>query len=173
MARKKEEQTDAAADAQDENAGPLRIGEADTSAADEAAKSAGIVGAGAEASGFASDNQDEDQPTLAELVEADPQVFGVNPSSTYEGRDKALAATDGGRLMPGNLDAILRAREAGTQVPGDGQLMSEEEIDALKAQFVDGIEPAADDPDFDDPNAIFHGDNEVNPNTPTNERVDR
>jgi hypothetical protein len=105
----------------------------------------------------------------------------ANPSSDYPGRDKALAATDSGRLMPGNLDAILRAQHAGTQMPGDAQLMSQDEIDALKAKFVEGIEPpgalsgegtrfVADE---GDPNTVSHGDAEVNPNTPTNERVSK
>lgn len=103
----------------------------------------------------------------------------LNPSADYPGRDKALAATDGGRLMPGNLDAILRARSAGTQVPGDAQLMSAEEIDALKAEFVDGVEPRSGEQGEgtafvkgDNPNAFIH-ENEINPNTPTNERVER
>ena len=107
--------------------------------------------------------------------------IAANPSADYPGRDKALAATDGGRTMPGNLDAILRAQHAGTQVPGDAQLMSQEEIDSLKAQFVDGIEPAGPVSGAGvrfvegegDPNAVSHGDAEVNPNTPTNERVEK
>lgn len=188
---------------------------ADTSAASEAAESAGIVGAGATASGFASDNLGEktlvqdaengiqegpladlgDQ-TEAFLEQGRGKVFtqdeagrgqvsirndiAANPSADYPGRDKALAATEGGRTMPGNLDAILRAQHAGTQVPGDAQLMSQEEIDALKAQFVDGIEPkAANDgagvrfvEKEGDPNAVTH-DKEINPNVPTNERVSK
>lgn len=210
MVDDKDKQTDAA------NAGATPSAPvADTSAASEAAESAGIVGAGATASGFASDNLGEremvqdaengiqdgplaalDQPTEAFLEQGRGKVFTAdaqgrghvairndieaNPSSDYPGRDAALAATDGGRLMPGNLDAILRAQHAGTAVPGDAQLMSQEEIDSLKAQFVDGIEPQAGTAGAGtrfvekegDPNAFTH-EKEVNPNTPTNERVSK
>lgn len=109
------------------------------------------------------------------------QKIAAAPSSDYPGRDKALAATDGGRLMPANLDAILRARFAGTQVPGDAQLMTTEEIDGLKKRFVDDIELFDQSAagagtrfveDEGDPNAFRH-ENEINPNTPTNERVEK
>lgn len=102
--------------------------------------------------------------------------IAANPSADYPGRDQALAATDSGRLMPGNLDAILRAQHAGTQVPGDAQLMSQEEIDALREQFVEGIEPGeantGEGTRFvgEDPNSITH-EKEVNPNIPTDERA--
>ncbi len=198
----KEEQSDAA----DTEAAQVSAVTADTSAADAAAESASIVGAGATASGFASDDGGEttvvqdaengiqdgpladlSDPSASFLEQGRGKVFTqdeqgrghvsirndipANPSSDYPGRDAALAATDSGRLMPGNLDAILRAQHAGTQVPGDAQLMSQEEIDSLKAQFVDGIEPASSEADLDNPNAVFHGKNEVNPNISTNERA--
>lgn len=102
----------------------------------------------------------------------------VNASSTYPGRDALLAATDGGRLMPGNLDAILRADFAGTPMPGDAQLLSKSEIEAIKAEFTadalsaipntgEGTRFAEGD---DDPNSFKH-EKEINPNIPTNEVV--
>jgi hypothetical protein len=203
----KDKQTDAATEATPSAA------VADTSAASEAAESAGIVGAGATASGFASDNLGEktlvkdaengiqdgplarlDEPSEAFLEQGRGKVFtqdeqgrgqvsirsdiAANPSADYPGRDAALAATNGGRDLPGNLDAILRAQHAGTQVPGDAQLMSQEEIDALKEAFVDNIEPKAANSGAGtrfvekegDPNSITH-EKEVNPNIPTNEKA--
>ena len=98
----------------------------------------------------------------------------VNPSSTFPGRDALLAATDGGRLMPGNLDAILRARFAGTPMPGDAQLLSKSEIDALAEEF-SNLEPIAHTGEGirfvegdDDPNSFKH-EKEINPNIPTDE----
>lgn len=100
----------------------------------------------------------------------------VNPSSTFPGRDAILAATEGGRLMPGNLDAILRADFAGTPMPGDAQLLSKEEIASLKEEFSnlkaapntgEGVRFVEGD---DDPNSFKH-EKEINPNIPTDEVV--
>lgn len=182
-------------------------------AAKEAADNAGIMGAGAQATGLPVDEgektivkeatRDTLSGPMADLsADGQAQAFqeqgeakefvvderGVgsatavtkvplNASADYPGRDKALAATDGGKQMPGNLDAILRAKHAGTPLPGDAQLMSAEEIDALEEAFVTGIEPKTTSGEGirfaegdDDPNSIKH-EHEVNPNIPTNERA--
>ena len=97
----------------------------------------------------------------------------INASSTFPGRDALLAATDGGRLMPGNLDAILRADFAGTPMPGDAQLLSKSDIDAIKAEFTSGLDFQKDTGEGtrfvgEDPNSFKHED-EINPNIPTDE----
>lgn len=179
----------------------------------DAAEAAGILGADASASGFASENQGETEVVqeatrsvhdgeLAPL-DADGNVrafqeagqakefvvdeqgrgsasavskVAINPSADYPGRDAALAATDGGRLMPGNLDAILRAKHAGTQMPGDAQLLSKDQIESLEQEFT-SLEPTASTGEGtrfkegdEDPNKFVH-EKEVNPNVPTQERA--
>lgn len=73
----------------------------------------------------------------AATAATDVAIKSFGSSASFPGRDAMLAATDGGKNMPGNLDAILRARHAGTQLPGDAQLMTDEEIDALKDRVIE------------------------------------
>lgn len=86
-------------------------------------------------------SEDEDGNKVVERKAA----IGINPSSTFPGRDKELAEND--MRIPTVIDLAKRAKFAGTQIPeavyAAGLVSADGEI------MVDLDEPAADDTDED------------------------